>query len=109
MSPSTLNCAKYPIFSSPVNKYREEILGADHVNDNALWIKQNRFVLESMGDEQEACPEGLGLSYVPWLIDCLSVYFPSEKLFYGLMACENEEVFNSRKDNGTNPNMQPGK
>ena len=47
--------------------YKGEALGLPLKYDNAYWIKQNRFVLENVGNEKLACS-----NYVGEMIHCLT-------------------------------------
>ena len=94
MSPPTLKCVKQPLFSNYKYPYKNEIFGQKYLIDNAEWMKQNRFVLQMVGDSKEQCPRGQGLSYVPWLLKCLSVDLlitPG----YGLLWCVEEKTYTS--------------
>ena len=51
------NCNPLPYFSSPNLTYEGERLGDEfgYVNDNVKWIRANRFLLKSVGTEEEEC------------------------------------------------------
>jgi hypothetical protein len=51
------NCNPLPYFSSPNLTYDGERLGDEfgYVNDNVKWIRANRFLLKSVGTEEEEC------------------------------------------------------
>ena len=92
MSPPTLQCAKQPMFSNPRWPYKNEIFGQTHFFDNSLWMKQNRFVLAMVGDQKEQCPRGQGLTYIPWLLKCLSIDLLKSP-GYGLLWCVEEDTY----------------
>ena len=51
------NCNPLPYFSSPNLTYDGDRLGDEfgYVNDNVKWIRANRFLLKSVGTEEEKC------------------------------------------------------
>ena len=49
-------CRLLPYFSNPHQIFDAEILGLPWKSDNNLWLKQNRFVLEKVGNETIQCP-----------------------------------------------------
>lgn len=48
-------CWRVSKFSGPKLKYKNESLGIEKLYDSALWIKDNRFILENVGNETEPC------------------------------------------------------
>ena len=70
---SPMPCIVQPIFSTPREKYLNQTWGMEGWQDNAAWIKQNRFVWQEVGYEDQKCKEGDGMPYIPWLIKCFTV------------------------------------
>ena len=91
MSPQS--CLMQPTFSNPSLKYEGEVYGVTHIQDNAGWIKQNRFVLQLVGNQQDQCPQGMWLAYVPWLLKCLTVDVTKNNT-WGLLWCKEENIGN---------------
>ena len=89
MSPPTLDCIRQPIFSNQNKTYQNEMFG-NALYDNGLWMKQNRFVLQSMGNESLTCPRELSLGYSQEMLNCMmtDVTDPSKKR---LLACKETE------------------
>ena len=54
---SLRNCNPLPYFSNPNLSYDGDRLGDDfgYVNYNAKWIRENRFLLKSVGAEDQKC------------------------------------------------------
>ena len=89
MSPQ--ECLMQPIFSNTRYKYDGEMYGYPNTHDNAEWIKQNRFVLQLVGNEKEKCPQGMWLTYVPWLLKCLTVDVTKNNT-WGTLWCKEENI-----------------
>ena len=73
---SAMPCTVQPIFSHPENGYKNETWGKKRWQDNAGWIKQNRFVWQVVGYEDQMCKVGDGINdmpYIPWLIRCFTM------------------------------------
>ena len=87
MSPQ--NCQMQPEFS---NMKHNEMYGSNSSN-NAKWIKQNRFVLQLVGNQQTECPQGFWLSFIPWIVKCLTVDVTRNNT-WGLLWCKEENVGN---------------
>ena len=51
------DCNPLPYFSNPYLTYDGERLGDEfgYVNYNVKWIRKNRFLLKSVGTEEEKC------------------------------------------------------
>ena len=51
------NCTPLPYFSNPYLTFDGEKLGDEfgYVNYNVKWIRQNRFLLQSVGTEDQKC------------------------------------------------------
>ena len=48
-------CFRARHFSNPRKIYKSEVLGEDWKFDNALWIKENRFLLANVDNETLPC------------------------------------------------------
>ena len=80
-------CIPLPFFSNPLKTFEKERLGIEHLHDNTEWIRQNRFVLQMVGNEQQRCPEG---DWTPWqshYVECLS----NSTFDEGLLMCKSEK------------------
>ena len=72
-------CVTQPVFSTPnwPKNASEDILmipmGIKNLNDNAEWMRQNRFALKDVGDQSQLCPYGLDLPYQYWLLRCMDM------------------------------------
>ena len=77
-------CIVEPIFSTPRVNYLNQTWGTEQWQDNALWIRQNRFVWESVGAQDQKCKQGEGMPYIPWLIQCFTMDVTNETAAHGI-------------------------
>ena len=103
MTSPMVKCAKQPLFSSPRDPYLGEIFGRRYTHDNAAWIKQNRYVMQEVGDEINACPAPhslAALSYIAKMVRCLTIEILKQD--YGLLYCSDYKIFNYHNDPNKN-------
>ena len=48
-------------------------MGIKNLNDNAEWIRQNRFAFKDVGNQSQMCEIGLDLPYQYWLLRCMDM------------------------------------
>ena len=63
---ASVPCIPLPYFSDPQKSWAGEKMGYENHYDNTKWIRENRYILENVGNEAEQCPtyirKKLGLS-----------------------------------------------
>ena len=52
----SLPCIPLPYFSNPQKSWAGEKMGYENHYDNTKWIRENRYILENVGNEVEKCP-----------------------------------------------------
>ena len=90
MSPPTLDCIPQPLFSNQNESQFEEEFG-NALHDNGRWMKQNRFVLQLMGNQNLACPKSLSLGYSQELVRCLITDVTDPSSMGDLLACKEDK------------------
>ena len=86
MSPQP--CAVQPLFSNPRKPFEGITWGVSHLQDNAAWIKQNRFVWQQVGFQDTKCEQGPDLPHVPWLYKCLDLDVTDPEKSFGVFSME---------------------
>ena len=68
------DCFPLPFFSNPKLSYEGEKLGDEwgYVNFNAKWIRENRFLLKGVGNEDKKCKMSEVMDWWPEWLECFT-------------------------------------
>ena len=60
---ASIPCIPLPYFSNPRKSWAGEKMGYENHYDNTKWIRENRYILENVGNEGKSCGTNIRKKY----------------------------------------------